>query len=542
MAEELKKVFSSLLETQSAAAFTDTFSELPIDTLRFLDRIDRYIKVHNLKDEALKFQRVFITLSVGIRDRFFIDNKDESVFTIKLLKQWLLKNYPPPFSKHHFHRNLNSMSMRKNEDPKRVYDIFMARKNKINAAIIQINYNLPADAKFGALDDEFLLDALNGIFIRRNNNPKYGNVGNINRETFNKVKKADPHTLDDYEEVFKNITSELFPYCLQSHYAWNYIHYPSNGKEYDIYTFFRVQQGVSNDKNDRNGKKAMIGRDDRKRLEVGKHGREDFVSRSESNFGGQGRVGYNQRKRDYEFNYEGNARKRTKNNHENELLYCNRCGRDNHIIDQCHALYHDNGTWLGQKGRVRKTRSQRTAGKIFRCYACNEPGHIAKNCPSNNSSNNNSFNNSITTTNNNTNITQEQTAKSLSCRRCLRTTHLAQDCMETTFANGDPLTAKTMAAMRKNSHSNITFYPNQQHTITDQNASDNSVHNPNASNIDELETRASIEFRKSTGGQVSKMWRKIRSTDKLTHSQKNAACDHLLSLNKIFWPNGYAPK
>ena len=542
MANELREVFSTILQQQGAATFTAKFSELPVDTLKYLDRIDRYIKVHNLKDEGLKFQKIFTTLSVGIRERFFVDNKDTARLTIKILRAWLLKNYPPPFNKYHFERNVNTMIIRKNEDPKVVYDRFFARVAKINAAIDIMNESVDVEEqKMEHLRDEFWINALQGIFIRRNNNAKYKNKGTLNRELFNRIKKEDPRTLGDWKGILENITTDLVPFCLQGHHDYKWIHYPADGTEYDIYSGFKMHQSTNSNSN-------IVADEckDAKKISVDHQmvgGRASPAQRGKV-FQSVGFVGSGSRgrgrgqsigiKRSYPF--QNQQQYLDKNG---QPMHCTRCGRKNHITDDCIAKYHRNKTYLGPvrgRGRSRNHgpghfRHHRSPSSLRTCFHCGSADHFAAYCPSKNSTN--STNNCTPNINKNT-LQPQQQPLAKHCRRCTRADHVAQDCLETTYPNGEPINAKTMAAIHRNPYA----------PTTDPNASNDNGIDPvseyfDIANIDEVESRQSKEFRKIKHGQIQKLLSALALTNNLTESQKEAVNKSMMPLAKILFPNGY---
>ena len=100
--------------------------------------------------------------------------------TIEKLCTWLLVQYPPSLDKRDFIVNLKAMEIRRNENPKGVWDRFMLKRKQMNEAIGLLNQGITAKAeKMKQLTEEQLIDALTGIFIRKNNRADLDNDGSI---------------------------------------------------------------------------------------------------------------------------------------------------------------------------------------------------------------------------------------------------------------------------------------------------------------------------------------------------------------------------
>ena len=215
-------VFQRLLETNDPAEFTAKFSGQNRDVLPFIFEIDKFVKVNGLTDEAIKFRRIFNTLD-GHFQNLFMEDQDRNVnLTIELLKTWLISKFPPPPMKHEWLFKLKSIKMRKNEDPKLVFDKFQTILTRVDDAIDYTNENRSRVARIRGVTNEQIIESLTAIFIRNNNQSKFGNDGIINQKVVNFIYRKDPSTFEDWKQTFTDMQTQLISNCFKSLKEWQY--------------------------------------------------------------------------------------------------------------------------------------------------------------------------------------------------------------------------------------------------------------------------------------------------------------------------------
>ena len=328
-------IFKRLLQTNNQAQFTAKFTGQNREVLPFVFEMDKFVKVNGLTDPGIKFRRIFNTLESHYQNLFIEDQAADATFTVELLKTWLIKKFPPPPMKHEWLYKLKSIKMRKNEDPKLVYDEFSTILRRVDAAIKYVNKNRSDRGRVRRVTDEQILDALTAIFIRNNNVSKLGNDGIINQKVVQFIYRKNPTTYEHWKNIFKDIQSQLIPDCFKSLREYQYTTYPSNPSDYDVYKKpSKPEENKSNSK----------------------------VTKRESG---------NKRKRKQTFK-GGNKRRKY-------IQYCRRCGRDNHPESECHANHDVFGKPIGKPSHGNNNTNNYQNKKKY-CKRCKRNNHYTNEC------------------------------------------------------------------------------------------------------------------------------------------------------------------
>ena len=337
-APELLSIFSRLLETNNPAEFTEKFTGKNREVLPFIFSIDKFVKINGLEDTNVRFRRIFNTMDPHFQDLFIEDQDENAELTIELLTTWLIERFPPPPMKHEWVSKLKSIIMRNNEDPALVWNKFETILKRVNKAIEYINKGRSDDTKMKKVSKEQKVDALQAIFIRNNNCSKYSNEGAINKRVVNRLMNQNPVTYQNWVDFMKDI-KDVIPSSFRSLKRFQFISYPTNTSDYDIYR--TVKQ-----------KKDKI---------------EDKITKKES-----GR----KRKRKQTFD---DKRKRRKYNE-----YCTRCGRNNHHESNCRATHDVFGKSLRKitdnSNNNSNNGSNKPASNNKHCDRCTRNNHWTKDC------------------------------------------------------------------------------------------------------------------------------------------------------------------
>ena len=336
---QIVNIFQRLLETNNTAQFTAKFTGKNIEVLPFTFEIDKFIKINGLTDENLKFRRIFNTLDVHFQNLFIEDQDENDDLTVELLKTWLIKKFPPPPMKHEWLYKMKSIKMRKNEDPKLVYDKFQTILSRVDAAIDLVNTNRPRRDRVRGITNEQIIDALVAIFIRNNNQSNLDNNGVINAKVISFISKKNPSNIDDWETLFNQMQTELIPNCFKTLKEWQFITYPTNISDYDIY---KKQSRRSENENPNKKVKQESGKKRRRQQTL--------------------KAGYKKRK----FN-----------------LYCQKCGRNNHHERECHASHDVFGKLIRGNNPNNNSNNanngRQNKGKKY-CKRCRRNNHYTKDC------------------------------------------------------------------------------------------------------------------------------------------------------------------
>ena len=350
---DMLNIFRRLLETSNPAEFTAKFTGQNRDVLPFIFEIDKFAKVNGLTDEGVKFRRIFNTIDIHFQNLFMEDQDENAELTVESLKTWLISKFPPPPMKHEWLFKLKSIKMRKNEDPKLVFDKFQTILSRVDDAIDYTNKNRTRAGRVRGVTNEQIIESLKAIFIRNNNQSKFGNDGVINQKVITFIYKRDPATFDDWTQMFTDMQTQLIPNCFKSLKDWQYITYPTNVSDYDIYK--KPSNRPEDNKPERKTTKKETGKKRKRRQTFNTSNKKRKYNRY------CGRCGRNNheevecfathnvfgkpiRKR----NADANDNANNYNNHNNKpnkgRKYCKRCKRTNHYTNECNASFYPDRT------------------------------------------------------------------------------------------------------------------------------------------------------------------------------------------------------
>ena len=338
-AANVLSIFTRLLETNNPAKFTAKFTGKNREVLPLIFSIDKFVRINGLQDTNVKFRRIFNTMDPHFQDLFIEDQEQNAELTVELLVQWLIARFPPPPMKHEWLHKLKSIKMRKNEDPALVWSKFQTLKQRVNRAIEYINQGRDDNSKMKKLSKEQKVDALQAIFIRNNNCEKYDNQGAINAKLVNHLYSKNPETYQEWKNILDEI-HDFIPKSFQSLKKYQFIAYPTNTSDYDIY---KTSKQSKDNKSDQKTTKKESGR---------------------------------KRKRRQTFDNQNKRRKYTK--------YCTRCGRDNHHESKCKAVHNVFGKLINEttnnsNNNSNNGRYQNTTNNKH-CNRCTRNNHWTKDC------------------------------------------------------------------------------------------------------------------------------------------------------------------
>ncbi len=352
-------IATRMMELSNHEVFPVKFTRDRKDTLAYVFAAQSFLEVNAFKDEAIRFARIYNTLPNDVRQLFMLKyskngdddfdwqwedpNENESKCTVENLFRYLFETYPPPPLKHEFVRKLKSDIQRRNEDPLLVFKRYLTKLKKMQRSIKMINKGRKVGTKIKYIQPETQLDALKGIFIRKNNSAKYNNKDTINRLTVKYITSKDPGTIEEWNKVFKNIRTELISDMFDGMEEYQYISYDVSEKDFEIY--------YSKSKPKQTGPKAIRERQKRfnKQHEFNKYGKR---GRNHNNKGNTPTKRY---------------KKDNRNNRNNKIIKCFRCKKNGHTQRECHSVKDINGNWLND-------------GQVPVCNKCNRPGHKTWKC------------------------------------------------------------------------------------------------------------------------------------------------------------------
>ena len=250
---------NKLLENNNPVKFKYPFNGRNVETLQWIFAAEKYLKINDFTSEKIKFQRIFSSMNENYQNRYLIETEaNDDNYTFKSLKEWVLKEYPPPKTKYEFRQTLQSMLMYKNEDPNIAYSRFKYKLSLITRAISTINEGLKAQSealypgglpldkrkvkehydstKMFNVSVEDRIDALKRMFVLRNNKSTWNNDGKINELVVKRIARDDPTTLDKWDECLKSMKRDLISRVYDGIKEYEFISYPIDDNVDDIYS------------------------------------------------------------------------------------------------------------------------------------------------------------------------------------------------------------------------------------------------------------------------------------------------------------------
>ena len=386
----LIKSLTKLIECTNKEEFKYPFTGCNHDTLPWIFEVEKYFRINRYVSPEIKFNRIINSMHISYQNRYFIDNECVED-TFETLKAWVLREYPPPKSKSEFKWAIKGMNMYRNEDPCVAYSRWKQKLALINKAIKTINEGLKAEAKFiypADEDDdkrtthyndikmspfswEDQEESLIGMFVHRNNNPRYNNDGNINKLVVKRLCSKKAHQLGNslaWNKIFSDIKLDLIPPVLVGRREYEYITYPPRDEDDKIYTRSRKPFNPTQQPQKHHQPKNPSSKQNRKK-----------------------------RPRDHFQNVNQPQNKRRK-------ITCARCFKEGHSKDECWAKYDKNRNYIRTPAPKRRTNNIKcgicnrtnhiTAQcrlKNVKCFNCGKNGHTAPKCPLKSSKTRNGF-------------------------------------------------------------------------------------------------------------------------------------------------------
>ena len=353
-----------LLENSNAAKFEYQFTGNNHETLPWIFAAEKFLRVNRIKTPAISFQRIFASMHDVFQNRY-LSNKDpkddEITMTFESLKEWVLKEYPPPKTKYEFKQKLKSMLMFKGEDPNIAYSRYKYKLDQINNAIDAINKGIKAESlQLHAIQAEATKwynsvalfkvsvedrrEALTRMFVIRNNEEKWNNKHTINERVRNFIIKKDPRTMDDWDDVFNKMKTQLIARVLDGQKQWEFITYPSNADDDNIYV--KKHHLIQKGQNKHPLQQPKYDKRQKKRQTLNrKRGRRELSPRNR--------------------NRDGPPNKKLRPNTE-----CYRCHRMGHLANKCYAEFDVNRQRITSPAPV----------TLPQCIHCKKTNHHSNQC------------------------------------------------------------------------------------------------------------------------------------------------------------------
>ena len=376
---------NKLLENNNPIKFKYPFNGRNVETLQWIFAAEKYLRINDFTSEKIKFKRIFSSMNENYQNRYLIEiGENDEAYTFESLKKWVLKEYPPPKTKHEFRQALQSMLMYKNEDPNIAYSRFKYKLSLINRAIKTINVGLKEQSKtlypgnsaeekskFTAhyesnrmfnVSVEDRIDALKRMFVLRNNKSSWNNDGKINHQVIKRIEKDDPSTLDQWDECFKNMKINLISRIYDGIKEYEFISYPIDPDADNIYvkkhhrspTLTQQQPTLRDTKTRRPASNRKRKRDTDANTRAPNHKKPKFGTCTRCR-----RTGHYARDCYADKDVDGNNIKSKAPKQSPFKAKCRICGGDNHSTRRC---FH-------------KEKYKNTA-----CNNCGKQGHIARAC------------------------------------------------------------------------------------------------------------------------------------------------------------------
>ena len=359
--QQLGNYLKQLQQTQNPVPFTTKFTGNHRDTLKWCHDVDMYLDTHLLQlDDQYAFRQIFKSLPSEIQSLYMMqiraivvdDNRNaaqvkaekKEKMTPQELKTFIVRHYPPMQSRVDFIKRMKRIRVRRDEDPVIVWNRLVAMSAEVDQAIATMNLSLPDGKKMAVISANDKFEICCSIFINNNNKAQHQNNGEINAATVATITKADPQSVNDFKTIFSTIQSKLIPKCRRG--TRKYKPYP-----YTTQDFTATPSDSSKTINDKrhklrphNGKrKSYEDRDRHPRPHKPKRQRQGKCNRCKHQ-------GHHQSECTQHYDAHNNFIGTNMS-----IAHCTQCGRHNHLIHDCIANKHVDGTWLnnpnGQHGR-----------------------------------------------------------------------------------------------------------------------------------------------------------------------------------------------
>eukprot|EP01084_Bolivina_argentea_P290633 499278_1 len=263
---------NEMIELSNKQEFHVKFDRNPRHTINWIFAAKLFLRLNSFRSTGIRFNKIFRTLPYDIQCSFMLeygvddsdsdDNDDDdnleehqpNTETVENVFKYLLQRFKPPPLKHHFIRRLTSDIQKLNEDPLLAWERYCVKLKKTQKSIKLINKGRANDDRILPVSPEVQINALKGIFVRKNNKERYGNKGIINKLTVNYIVGKAPKTVADWNAVFTTISTELISDLYDGMCDYEFIPYKACESDYDIYINHDNTQNKFNSKNELHSK------------------------------------------------------------------------------------------------------------------------------------------------------------------------------------------------------------------------------------------------------------------------------------------------
>ena len=232
MSQQTTNYLKLIYQQQTRKKLSIPFIKTTTDTIPFILKIDNYFKVNREIPEHEQFQIIFDIMPEVAQIGFMThcdemtgawvwsveqeeQNSDnptaESFCTVKELKAWFVKTWPPPQSRRDILSACSNASYRRNEDPNAVYHRIVAKMAQANKCISLINEGIMnAVDKLALLRNDEKYEIFLAVFYK-NNTLDFA----INKRAKQLVIKNNPKTLDALIRNIKFLHNRIMPSCVK---------------------------------------------------------------------------------------------------------------------------------------------------------------------------------------------------------------------------------------------------------------------------------------------------------------------------------------
>jgi hypothetical protein len=328
------------------------------------------------ENDTEPFRQVFQSLPIDAQTLYLMEinniaHHDEDTLKkarlkrrkVAALKTWVVSQYPPIQSRVDFIKKLKRIRMRRDEDPVIVWNKLRAMMAQVIKAINTINSaTWAANRKMPKLSENDKYEICCSIFITNNYTTRNQNDGSINKVTTRYIESQDPQKYDDFAELMKTIHNNITPRCTRG--KRKFISYPHTPEDFNPIPQIRDRTKTPTKRSDDPKKKPPTGgNSERKRLRDNNRDR-GAPSRKRSKYDKRDKYGKRDTRECHRCHNTGHIEKRCGAIYDYNGKYlgtnpnvpsCSICGRHNHLVHDCRAFKHVDGTTLrnpnSDKGR-----------------------------------------------------------------------------------------------------------------------------------------------------------------------------------------------
>ena len=196
----LAKVFAAMHDQKSSSArFTSHFNGNTKNTIRFIFAIQRYDTISRFMDPDSLFHAVYNNIADHIKPRFAgnkatvvtrqkaaltaessdTDKEKAAIYTLNSMQKFFMKHYRPSITHGNVFRELKSIRMRYNENPRTVLDRVVTAISNARHTIGLYN-NAGVGIPLGKITHDDRTHILTTVFCTKNNSKYEKNDGGVN--------------------------------------------------------------------------------------------------------------------------------------------------------------------------------------------------------------------------------------------------------------------------------------------------------------------------------------------------------------------------